>query len=200
MEAAGLQETGAELEGGAQFVDDLLGAARVAQVVAAAELAEVPADIADAERGAAGEGRVGEQEGDDVPWLEAGLGDAAEGVVAGGSAQDGVPVGQVEDTALFPAGGKQHVILDVEQAGDLVGAFEQAAKHVEMPALISGEGAFGDAGVGLDAFLNAAAEAGEGVALEIGRGDLEHGAMEHVELHPHLGADERAQGAGVGAG
>ena len=73
---------------------------------------------------------------------------AAEGVIAGGRAQDRRRLAGFDRRGGRGRGGHA-VELDVQQAGRLVGPFDIAAKLVEVPALVAEEGALGDAGVGL---------------------------------------------------
>ena len=115
-------------------------------------------------------------------------------------AQHRVPLRQLHDPALLVGAAHQQVVLDVQQPGHLVGTLDLAAQLVEVPALVAEEGAFRGAGVGLHAFLDAGAQARQGVAFQLGGLDGHGVAVEHVELGPHLRADEGAQLAGVGAG
>ena len=114
---------------------------------------------ADAEQGRARRGGVAQEEMHDILGGEAGARTALEGVIAGGGAQDGVPLRQLGD-AFFLAALRQHGgVFDVQHARGLVGALQQAAEFVEIPALVAVERAFGDAGMGLHAVFQLGAEA-----------------------------------------
>ena len=142
----------------AQFLHAFQRRHGAAQAPAAAQAAEEPLDLVHAERHAAREMRVGEQEAHHVGAGEAGRCHAAEGVIAGRGPQHPAPLGEFRHPQRLAAAGRhQQVVADVEQPGGLVGALDLPAELVEQPPLVAEERALGDAGMRLHPFLEAGA-------------------------------------------
>src|SRR5271155_1807607 len=89
------------------------------------------------------------------------------------------------------------MIFDVEKARRLVGPLDVPADLVEVPALVAEECPFGDAGMGLAAFLYHRKQRRQITGCKIFRTQLSQAIVEHVELNPHLGGDQRPQCASV---
>jgi len=89
------------------------------------------------------------------------------------------------------------MVLDVEKARRLVGALDIPADLIEVPALVAEERPFGNAGMGLAGFLYHRKQRREIARCKIFRTQLRQAIVEHVELNPHLGGDQRPQCASV---
>ena len=85
----------------------------------------------------------------------------------------------------------------VEQSCRLVGPFQVAADHVEMPGLISVERALGYAGMRLRPVLQHHAHRREMIRRDRRRGQRLDLQVEDVDLEPHLGRDQRPQHSGI---
>ena len=180
----------------AHAVDQLERFAAAAQAMALAQAMQQLVDFADAQPHRAGKLAVIEQESHHLGRDHAARMDPAEGLVARRRAQKLGPAAGLERRhALVARHGAAEA--DIEQAGGLVGALEIAAELVEGPALVAEEGALGDAGMGLAGLLDGGAQPRQvGRAHRLG-GQLLQPVVEHVELRPHLDADQRAQHAGI---
>jgi hypothetical protein len=73
----------------------------------------------------------------------------------------------------------------------------KAAELIEIPALVAEKGALGNTGVGLAALLYRAEQCGEPTRCQVGLAQSEEAIVEHVELHPHLGRDQRPKRARI---
>src|SRR5271155_5818827 len=89
------------------------------------------------------------------------------------------------------------MIFDVEKERRLVGPFDVAANLVEIPALVTEERPFGDAGMGLAGFLYHRKQRRQIAGCKVFRTQLRQAIVEHVELNPHLGGNQRPQCASV---
>ena len=74
-------------------------------------------------------------------------------MIAGRRAQQRVPLADIDGRSDIGNAGQQKMVFYVEQPRRLIGALHIAADLVEIPALVSEKGAFGDPGMCLTGLL-----------------------------------------------
>src|SRR5262249_6608214 len=106
-------------------------------------------------------------------------------------AQQGVPLTEIGRRAHIRNAGQQEVVFDIEKARRLVSAFKIPSYLVEVPSLITEKGSFRDAGVGLARLFYGGEQRREVSGRELRCAQCDKAVVEDIELHPHLGRDQR---------
>src|SRR5271166_709816 len=188
---------GHRAEQGTHRVQLLGGSLAAPEHIAGFQLRQHGLDGADAEEHRARKAPVQEQEASHAGRRDAARVHPEIGMVARRRAQQRVPLARVGGGADIDRGRQQRVVLDVEQARRLVGALQVTADLVETPSLVAEERAFRDAGMGLAGLLDLAEQVRQQPGAERDFREAGHAGVELVQLHPHLGRDQRSQGTGV---
>ena len=123
--------------------------------------------------------------------------DAAKCVIPGGGPKQGVPLADILGRADVLRIRQQGVVLDIDHAGGLIGPLDHHAHLVEAPAFVPEEGPLHDAGMGLAPLLDGGAQPGQVLFGNPVGSKVSQPFVERIEMRPHLGADQRPQGAGV---